>query len=59
MSMKALVALEDGTIFEGESFTGAGEAFGEIVFNTRQLRHQHGRYGVGPHTAGSFSGKGI
>jgi carbamoyl-phosphate synthase small subunit len=40
MSMKALVALEDGTIFEGESFTGAGEAFGEIVFNTGMTGYQ-------------------
>ena len=38
--MKALVALEDGTIFEGESFTGAGEAFGEIVFNTGMTGYQ-------------------
>ena len=32
--MKALIALEDGTVFEGESFTGLGETEGEIVFNT-------------------------
>ena len=32
--MKALIALEDGTIFAGQSFTGPGEAVGEIVFNT-------------------------
>ncbi len=38
--MKALVALEDGTIFEGESFTGSGEAFGEIVFNTAMSGYQ-------------------
>ena len=38
--MKALVALEDGTIFEGESFTGAGEATGEIVFNTSMTGYQ-------------------
>ena len=38
--MKALVALEDGQIFEGESFTGAGEAFGEIVFNTGMTGYQ-------------------
>ncbi|KPJ99860.1 MAG: carbamoyl phosphate synthase small subunit [Desulfobacterales bacterium SG8_35] len=38
--MKALVALEDGTIFEGESFTGAGEASGEIVFNTGMTGYQ-------------------
>ena len=38
--MKALVALEDGTIFEGESFTGPGEASGEIVFNTGMTGYQ-------------------
>ncbi|MBW2505618.1 MAG: glutamine-hydrolyzing carbamoyl-phosphate synthase small subunit [Deltaproteobacteria bacterium] len=38
--MKALVALEDGKIFEGESFTGPGEAFGEIVFNTGMTGYQ-------------------
>ncbi|MDX1776432.1 MAG: glutamine-hydrolyzing carbamoyl-phosphate synthase small subunit, partial [Desulfobulbales bacterium] len=38
--MKALVALEDGTIFEGESFTGTGEAVGEIVFNTGMTGYQ-------------------
>ena len=39
-SMKALIALEDGTIFEGKSFTGAGEAIGEIVFNTSMSGYQ-------------------
>ena len=38
--MKALVALEDGTVFEGESFTGPGEATGEIVFNTSMSGYQ-------------------
>jgi carbamoyl-phosphate synthase small subunit len=38
--MKALVALEDGTIFEGTSFTGPGEAMGEIVFNTGMTGYQ-------------------
>jgi carbamoyl-phosphate synthase small subunit len=38
--MKALVALEDGTIFEGESFTGTGEISGEIVFNTGMTGYQ-------------------
>ena len=32
--MKAILALEDGTIFHGESLTMAGEVIGEIVFNT-------------------------
>jgi len=38
--MKALVALEDGRIFEGRSFTGPGEALGEIVFNTGMTGYQ-------------------
>lgn len=38
--MKALIALEDGTIFEGHSFTGRGEAIGEIVFNTSLSGYQ-------------------
>lgn len=38
--MKALIALEDGTIFEGRSFTGSGEAIGEIVFNTSMSGYQ-------------------
>jgi len=38
--MKALIALEDGTIFAGKSFTGHGEAVGEIVFNTSLSGYQ-------------------
>lgn len=38
--MKALIALEDGTLFEGRSFTGEGEAIGEIVFNTSMSGYQ-------------------
>ena len=38
--MKAIVALEDGTVFTGESFTGDGEAVGEIVFNTGMSGYQ-------------------
>ncbi|WP_041278120.1 glutamine-hydrolyzing carbamoyl-phosphate synthase small subunit [Desulfotalea psychrophila] len=38
--MKAIIALEDGTIFEGKSFTGRGEAIGEIVFNTSMSGYQ-------------------
>ena len=40
MLMKALIVLEDGTIFEGRSFTGHGEAVGEIVFNTSLSGYQ-------------------
>ena len=38
--MKALIALEDGTVFEGRSFTGDGEAMGELVFNTSMSGYQ-------------------
>jgi carbamoyl-phosphate synthase small subunit len=38
--MKALVMLEDGTYFWGKSFTGRGETFGEIVFNTGMTGYQ-------------------
>jgi len=38
--MKALIALEDGTIFTGKSFTGPGETSGEIVFNTGMSGYQ-------------------
>lgn len=38
--MRALIALEDGTIFEGTSFTGKGETSGEIVFNTSMSGYQ-------------------
>ncbi|MCK5119050.1 MAG: hypothetical protein KAQ78_05675, partial [Candidatus Latescibacteria bacterium] len=32
--MKAIIALEDGSIFEGRAFGAAGEKTGEVVFNT-------------------------
>ncbi len=38
--MKALIALEDGSIFEGKSFTGSGETVGELVFNTSMSGYQ-------------------
>jgi carbamoyl-phosphate synthase small subunit len=37
---KALLALEDGTVFRGRSFTGESEATGEIVFNTSMSGYQ-------------------
>jgi len=40
VNMKALIALEDGTFFEAESFSGEGEAVGEIVFNTSMSGYQ-------------------
>ena len=38
--MKAMLALEDGQIFKGESFGTAGERFGEVVFNTSMTGYQ-------------------
>jgi carbamoyl-phosphate synthase small subunit len=38
--LKALILLEDGTHFWGYSFTGPGETFGEIVFNTGMTGYQ-------------------
>ncbi|TET35149.1 MAG: glutamine-hydrolyzing carbamoyl-phosphate synthase small subunit [Planctomycetota bacterium] len=38
--MKARLALEDGTIFTGESFGAAGEVAGEVVFNTSLSGYQ-------------------
>ncbi|MGD2126835.1 MAG: glutamine-hydrolyzing carbamoyl-phosphate synthase small subunit, partial [Desulfobacteraceae bacterium] len=37
---KALLALEDGRIFKGRSFTGHYEAVGEVVFNTGMSGYQ-------------------
>jgi carbamoyl-phosphate synthase small subunit len=36
----ALLVLEDGSAFRGRSFGGAGEAFGEAVFNTGHTGYQ-------------------
>jgi len=38
--MKALLALEDGRTFPCRSFTGHGEALGEVVFNTSMTGYQ-------------------
>jgi carbamoyl-phosphate synthase small subunit len=38
--MKALLALEDGRTFPCTSFTGPGEAMGEVVFNTSMTGYQ-------------------
>jgi len=38
--MKAILALADGRIFEGKSFGAAGEACGEVVFNTAMTGYQ-------------------
>ena len=37
---QALMALEDGQTFKCQSFTGPGEAFGEVVFNTGMTGYQ-------------------
>ena len=38
--MKAVIALEDGTIFEGSSFGAEGEVVGEVIFNTQVVGFQ-------------------
>ena len=38
--MKALLALEDGTVFHCRSFTGECETVGEVVFNTSMSGYQ-------------------
>jgi carbamoyl-phosphate synthase small subunit len=38
--MKAILALEDGTIFEGESLGASGRTYGEVVFNTGMTGYQ-------------------
>lgn len=40
MKKKALLVLEDGTCFEGTSFTGEVETAGEVVFNTGMAGYQ-------------------
>jgi len=38
--MRALLALEDGRIFEGQSFGATGSAIGEVCFNTSMTGYQ-------------------
>jgi carbamoyl-phosphate synthase small subunit len=38
--MRAFLALEDGTVFEGSSFGAVGEVIGEFVFNTGMTGYQ-------------------
>ena len=38
--MKALLALEDGKIFQGHAFGAEGEAKGEVVFDTGMTGYQ-------------------
>ncbi len=40
MNGRAILALADGTAFEGVSFGAAGEASGEVVFNTSMTGYQ-------------------
>ena len=39
-NMTAILALADGTIFEGEQFGATGETLGEVVFNTSMTGYQ-------------------
>jgi len=43
----ALLALEDGRIFDCQSFTGNGEAAGEFVFNTSMTGYQGSAHETG------------
>ncbi|HWJ02749.1 MAG TPA: carbamoyl-phosphate synthase domain-containing protein, partial [Verrucomicrobiae bacterium] len=38
--MKAVLVLEDGTVFEGTGFGAEAENFGEVVFNTSMTGYQ-------------------
>jgi carbamoyl-phosphate synthase small subunit len=38
--MKAVLLLEDGSLFEGRALGALGEAFGEVVFNTSMTGYQ-------------------
>lgn len=40
MRKRALLVLENGQTFEGESFGATGETFGEVVFNTSMTGYQ-------------------
>ncbi|MFA4858925.1 MAG: glutamine-hydrolyzing carbamoyl-phosphate synthase small subunit [Candidatus Margulisiibacteriota bacterium] len=37
---KAIIALEDGTCFEGTAFGAEGEVLGEVIFNTQVVGYQ-------------------
>ncbi len=38
--MRAILALEDGTVFHGEGFGAPGEVTGEVIFNTAMTGYQ-------------------
>ncbi|MBN1665345.1 MAG: glutamine-hydrolyzing carbamoyl-phosphate synthase small subunit [Deltaproteobacteria bacterium] len=39
-AQKALLVLEDGSVYPGSAFAGGGEALGEVVFNTGMTGYQ-------------------
>ncbi|RKY24288.1 MAG: carbamoyl phosphate synthase small subunit, partial [Planctomycetota bacterium] len=38
--MKAILLLQDGTVFKGKSFGAKGQMCGEVVFNTSMTGYQ-------------------
>ena len=40
MTKKAILVLEDGSVYEGYSFGAEGEAYGEVVFATSMTGYQ-------------------
>jgi carbamoyl-phosphate synthase small subunit len=40
MMARAILALEDGTVFRAEAFGAPGEAYGEVIFNTSMTGYQ-------------------
>ncbi|MEE2803361.1 MAG: carbamoyl-phosphate synthase domain-containing protein, partial [Pseudomonadota bacterium] len=40
MVQQALLALEDGTVFQGRSIGATGTSVGEVVFNTAMTGYQ-------------------
>ena len=40
MTQKAVLALEDGTVFHGRGIGAEGESVGEVVFNTSMTGYQ-------------------
>ncbi|HNX25783.1 MAG TPA: glutamine-hydrolyzing carbamoyl-phosphate synthase small subunit [Phycisphaerae bacterium] len=40
MTQRAILAMEDGSVFEGTAFGAAGECSGEVVFNTSMTGYQ-------------------
>jgi carbamoyl-phosphate synthase small subunit len=40
MTKKAILVLEDGTVYEGDTFGSEADAYGEVVFNTSMAGYQ-------------------